>query len=334
MELAGPAIRSDLSQSEFLDHLRANLPVLVRGALKTWAHRPPWDVDSLVGRVGHLRASVFGSMFELRGLTTLARFVTDHAAVEDAREAPYIRWFSRQGPERYPWADCAFDAIKDDWHVPSWFPKDSFVYPHSASTLDPRVDGFPARGIFVCGPGGRTRLHVDPWVSDAILCQATGRKHIRLFPPEAVISFVAGGEVVDLDAPDLTTFPCCGDPCPALDTVLEPGDALLIPAGWFHTVVALDFSVSLTWNFVHATTRERFDDYLENGGAEDPTVRFFACDAEGAGPGPGAKSRLDPGGGGRGGKSRRGDSIPWNDGADDRVQQEAPGNEAVPFGAA
>jgi hypothetical protein len=51
----------------------------------------------------------------------------------------------------------------------------------------------PAKGIFICGSGGRTRLHVDPRVNDACLCQAAGNKRFIMFAPEAG-SLLSDGE--------------------------------------------------------------------------------------------------------------------------------------------
>jgi hypothetical protein len=85
--------------------------------------------------------------------------------------------------------------------------------------------------------------------------------------------------VVDPDHPDDGRFPRWRQARPELDEVLEPGDAIFIPAGWYHTAVALTDSVSITWNFVHEIHERRFTSYLRGGGAADPTVAFFRARA-------------------------------------------------------
>jgi hypothetical protein len=159
--------------------------------------------------------------------------------------------------------------------MPDWLPDSGYVFPETSGPVDAARDRFPGQGLFVCGRGGRTRLHVDPWVSDACLCQTTGRKRVIMFAPEAGDVLEAGGEVVDVDEPDERAFPHWHEAKPDFDEVLHPGDAVFIPAGWYHTAIALDDSVSITWNFVHELHGDRFERYLRAGGAEDPTVAFF-----------------------------------------------------------
>jgi ribosomal protein L16 Arg81 hydroxylase len=50
---------------------------------------------------------------------------------------------------------------------------------------------------------------------------------------------------VDPARPDLRQFPAYRD-ANALEVVLQPGEALFLPMGWWHQVLALDVSVMLT----------------------------------------------------------------------------------------
>ncbi|MQA94868.1 MAG: hypothetical protein GEV11_09530 [Streptosporangiales bacterium] len=245
------------SETFLTEYLVPGRPVLVRGALAGWRWAPPWDLTTLAERFGGLRVPLYDTLFALRGLSTFGDYVSRHTRAAWHDEPPYLRWFSRQGPERLPWADDAFAALVEDWSVPTFLPDSGYVFPHPARAADPVRDSFPGKGIFVCGAGGRTRLHTDPWGSDACLCQAAGEKRVIMFPP------APGG------------FPLWRDARPAFDEILEPGDAVYIPAGWCHTVLALSDSVSLTWNFVHQVHAGRFTRHLAEGGAEDATVRYF-----------------------------------------------------------
>jgi len=101
--------------------------------------------------------------------------------------------------------------------------------------------------------------------------------------PQAVPDVPAGaGElladragVVDPDRPDDRRFPRWREARPELDEILQPGDTIFIPAGWYHSAIALTDSVSITWNFVHEIHERRFSSYLRAGGSADPTVAFF-----------------------------------------------------------
>jgi ribosomal protein L16 Arg81 hydroxylase len=98
---------------------------------------------------------------------------------------------------------------------------------------------------------------------------------MTMFAPAASPLLTNGSAVVDLDAPDELLFPRWRDARPAFDEVLHPGDAVYIPAGWLHCAVALETSVSITWNFVHESHREPFDAFMRSGGEDDQVIRYF-----------------------------------------------------------
>lgn len=93
------------------------------------------------------------------------------------------------------------------------------------------------------GPAGTiTPLHHD--TSNILFCQIHGRKRIVLAPPwsEALLGSADG--VYNRRGPEALA----SEGIAAIDVVMEPGEALFIPAGWWHDVRALDVSVSLAIN--------------------------------------------------------------------------------------
>ena len=94
-----------------------------------------------------------------------------------------------------------------------------------------------------------TRTHWDQ--SQNLACVVAGRRRFTLFPPEQLknlyvgpLDFTLAGQptsLVDIDAPDLETYPRFAE---ALDAALRaelgPGDALYIPAMWWHDVLSLE----------------------------------------------------------------------------------------------
>ncbi|MFG3052287.1 cupin-like domain-containing protein [Kitasatospora sp. NPDC048239] len=272
------SLMSSIDQKEFIEsHLARNEPLVARDCFpRTGPLASPRKLDLLAQRFGSCRVPVFDALFEMQHTVGFGDYVS---MVEGGRPCdepiPYVRWYARQRHFQMICADGAFAELAESWAAPSWLPSANYVFPPIEENADPVRDGFPAKGIFVCAAGGRTRLHVDPWASDAVLCQVTGEKRLVLYPPDAA-EFLSDGEaVVDLDHPDDVRFPGWRAVRPVMDVTLSPGDAIFIPAGWFHAAVALTPSVSITWNFVHEVNADRFAAYLESGGSTDPTVRYF-----------------------------------------------------------
>ncbi|WP_264943364.1 cupin-like domain-containing protein [Sphingomonas canadensis] len=90
--------------------------------------------------------------------------------------------------------------------------------------------------------------HFD--ASDNIAVVAAGRRRFTLFPPDQIHNLYAGpldhtmagqpASMVDLAAPDLDRYPRFAEAMAhAVSAELEPGDAIFIPALWWHHVEAL-----------------------------------------------------------------------------------------------
>jgi hypothetical protein len=93
-----------------------------------------------------------------------------------------------------------------------------------------------------------TPLHCD--FDDNIFAQIWGRKRIVLAPPhhDAFLYVreanpLLFGSPVDPESPDFDQFPLARQAA-FIEIIVEPGDMLYVPAGWFHQVRALTFSLS------------------------------------------------------------------------------------------
>lgn len=102
---------------------------------------------------------------------------------------------------------------------------------------------------FWIGPAGTvTPLHCD--YDDNIFAQIWGRKRIFLSPPhhDAFLypnpaNAILFGSPFDPEAPDFDAFPLARQ-ATMIEVIVEPGDMLYVPAGWYHQVRALTFSLS------------------------------------------------------------------------------------------
>jgi hypothetical protein len=102
---------------------------------------------------------------------------------------------------------------------------------------------------FWLGPAGTvTPLHCD--YDDNIFAQIWGSKRIFLSPPHHDEFLYANeanailfGSPFDPEAPDFDKFPLARQ-ASMIECIVEPGEMLYVPAGWYHQVRALTFSLS------------------------------------------------------------------------------------------
>ena len=93
-----------------------------------------------------------------------------------------------------------------------------------------------------------TPLHCD--YDDNIFAQIWGSKRIFLAPPHhdaflypSEANAILFGSPVDPEAPDFERFPLARQAA-LVDCIVSPGQMLYVPAGWYHQVRALSFSLS------------------------------------------------------------------------------------------
>jgi ribosomal protein L16 Arg81 hydroxylase len=93
-----------------------------------------------------------------------------------------------------------------------------------------------------------TPLHCD--YDDNIFAQIWGTKRIFLSPPHhdeflypREANAILFGSPFDPEAPDYEKFPLARQ-ATMIEVIVNPGDMLYVPAGWYHQVRALTFSLS------------------------------------------------------------------------------------------
>jgi hypothetical protein len=121
------------------------------------------------------------------------------------------------------------------------------------------VDGRPTEARIWIGNDSVVAPHFDE--SDNIACVVSGSRRFTVFPPEQVGNLYVGpidntmagqpASLVEIDDPDFARFPRFRDALRhGLFAELEPGDAIYIPALWWHGVRAtgpLNVLVNYWW---------------------------------------------------------------------------------------
>jgi cupin-like protein len=145
--------------------------------------------------------------------------------------------------------------------LPIFFPGFS-----QANKLDGLIGGSMIESIWI---GNRTCIapHFDN--TENVACVVGGRRRFTLFPPDQIGNLYPGPldltpagqpvSLVDVRKPDLNRFPRFADALRVAEVAeLGPGDAIYIPALWWHNVEALeDFNVLV--NFWWRDVPEYFD---------------------------------------------------------------------------
>jgi hypothetical protein len=232
--------RSGLGGDEFLERYYAvNRPVILTGEMADWPGRLLWTPNYLKAAIGNRPIEFQGGRAGVSGFERdkdAHRRVAPFDSFIDAMLRPgsgndlYLTAYNSPGN-----AD-ALSVLNRDLGLLDRF-------------LDQR-DGIPG-GMFWIGPAGTlTALHHD--LTNNLIAQIVGRKRIRIAPASEIGKLYNDqhvfSEIADLEAPGL-------DPArhPRLaelrfyDVLLEPGEILFVPVGWWHQVKSLDFSVTVTF---------------------------------------------------------------------------------------
>ncbi len=245
-----------------------NIPVIVTDGMKNWPLLEKWSVENLVKNFGNYEVQVYNDLFDLIDVIPLENYVQEFFNLESESNKfiPYVRWYSTFKELDFVWADDFFNKTHEDWSMPYFLPRDNYIIPFKNLEANPNKILFPARGLFISAKGAKTSQHVDPWCSDAILCQVQGYKKVILYNPSFNSENELSGDKLNTTRNNEIYI-----------DYLYPGEILFIPHSWPHEVYSLSDSVSLTWNFVHFSTLKSFIKYLANSPPDEELeiIKFF-----------------------------------------------------------
>ena len=271
-----------LSNEDFLNnYLKKNKPVVVTDAMSSWDLNR-FQPDSLKEEFGPEFTQIYNELFDLQNISTLDSYLTSHFSKPEVDCNKYIRWYTKLKDLDFLWSDQIFESLRTSWNHPYFLPRNGMVIPFCSKNnfMDITRERYPYKGLFISGKGARTRLHRDPFNSNAILCQLYGNKHISLFSPDQAPYLMAGKEFVDLKNPDKEKFTAFSKAKPSYELTLYPKEIIFFPAGWFHAVTSTSDSISITWNFVHSSELKKLQTFIKKNPNDDQLeiVRFFLKD--------------------------------------------------------
>ena len=230
--------RRRLTPEQFYrEHFFANRPVVLTGLAEGWPALERWTPDQLGSRFGdvvvevtHGRESDPRYEANFRDHVTKVRFGDYVSRVEQGGASNDLYLVARNHVLDVP----GLRALKEDFACPDGF-------------LDPATRQQPYVRLWFGPPGTLTPLHCDD--RNILFAQVRGRKQVKLVAPyyyARLYNEESCYSRVDLEDVDLERFPAMAD-VTVLNVVLEPGECLFIPLGWWHWVKALELSISLTF---------------------------------------------------------------------------------------
>jgi hypothetical protein len=251
----GPRVerRRSLPPEEFFEryYLR-NRPVIIEGLMADWPALSRWTPEWLAERFGDEPVEVMAgresdadpdfNAERLRQSLPLRELV---ARMREGGETNDVYLVARNSLLLRE----AFRPLLEDVRAPAGYIQPDISVPHTVHLW--------------FGPAGTlSNLHHDHL--SVLFCQVLGRKRFWLAPSwETPWLYNDRGlySAVDIRAPDVARFPDFARACVHTCEV-GPGDALLIPVGWWHAVHALDVSLSVTFvSFDRATRNTEWRDY-------------------------------------------------------------------------
>jgi ribosomal protein L16 Arg81 hydroxylase len=230
--------REGVTPEEFFTrYYYGHRPVVLRGMMRDWPALGRWSLSYLAERAGDVEVEVM----------TGRNANPDHSPqYEKHRTAmrfrDYLRMVETGGetndyymvPRNENWTREGFGPLREDVRAPE-------------GIIDAQLR--PDMMTLLLGPAGTvTPLHHDNM--NVLLAQVMGRKHVKLIPSfQRHLMYPRYGTFsqVDAERPDLERFPLYAE-ADVVEAVVEPGELVFIPVGWWHWVRALDVSASVTFH--------------------------------------------------------------------------------------
>lgn len=227
-------IPPDVFKKEFYE---PGTPVVIRNLAKEWPAYTKWNWDYFKQLVGDKRVPLYNNVKS-------DAYTPINTADDYKTFGEYIDMISA-GPAA--WRIFLFNIFD---HAPRLI--NDFTWPEHL--MKGFVKKYPM--LFTGGAGSITHMHFDIDMSHILHTQFAGRKRVLMFPfseqhklyrkPWEVLSLADFSNYYEQGKVDYEKFPAL-KLAQGLDFILEPGDTLFMPSGYWHHMEYLDsgFAMSL-----------------------------------------------------------------------------------------
>jgi len=251
-----------ITKEDFVNnYLKPRKPLVIRNATQTWPALQKWTFEYLKEAVGEQIVPLYDS-------SKADPSKAINASAAEMKFGDYIDLIQREPTDLRIFL---FDPIK---HAPALL--DDYRSP--TDLMGGFLDKYP--NMFFGGAGSVTFLHYDIDLAHIFHTHFHGRKRVILFDQKwserlYCIPFATYAlEDYDIENPDFGKYPAL-DGIEGQETILEHGDTLFMPTGFWHWMKYLDgsFSISLrawdkSWgikakSLYNLAIQRNFDSYLK-----------------------------------------------------------------------
>ncbi len=251
-----------INKENFINnYLNPRKPLIIRKATENWPALQKWTFEYLKEVVGDITVPLYDS-------SKADPSKPINASAAEMKFGDYMDLIQREPTDLRIFL---FDPIK-------YAPKLLDDYRSPSDLMGGFLDKYP--NMFFGGAGSQTFLHYDIDLAHIFHTHFNGRKHVMLFDYKwrerlYCIPFATYAlEDYDIENPDFSKFPAL-DGIVGQQAILEHGDTLFMPTGWWHWMKYLDgsFSISLrawdkSWSIkaqslFNLTVQRKFDDFMK-----------------------------------------------------------------------
>lgn len=247
-------VRGISDRALYRDFVDAGRPVILEDACAAWVAHKHWSLDDLDARFGSRQISLDGKATTLGSALQAIK----HSTAESP--APYLR--ECYLPETLPELLADVAPIPGDAH-------NRLRAPSLPQMHQPRDRGPPE--LLIAPGGGRFPvLHYDIMHLHAFITQIRGSKTFWLYRPDQGVHLYPREDRPNLsridgfNPVDLTRWPTYAQ-AESTQVVVQPGETIFVPSGFWHRTWCPELSIAVTWNSVSRANWSAFveDKYLQ-----------------------------------------------------------------------
>lgn len=255
----------NISLKDFIQHYEEpGLPVVLKGLTKDWSCMNKWNF--------HYFKNNFGDKYFQAECLTLPfsdYYNYMNGIPKDIGEESSLYLFDRHFAKHA-------SKLYNDYDVPEYFNEDLFQF-----IGDTRPD---YRWVIMGPKRSGSTFHIDPNGTSAWNACVIGRKKWVMYPPGCI----PPGVYPTSDNSEVTSpisvaewFLQYYKAGSAYECVVEPGEIMFVPRGWWHTVINLDDSIAITQNYVSTQTLRFVMDFVRDDSLVSGYPGNNSCSANG-----------------------------------------------------